>query len=34
MQSYTIENKHERAVEKCGRSFSPAGPTPSLPSPN
>ena len=34
LQSYTLENKHERVVERCGRSFSAAGRTPSLPSPN
>ena len=34
LQSYTLENKHERTVERCGKSFSSAGHPPSLPSAN
>ena len=34
MQSYTPENKHEKALERCENLFFLAGHTPSLPSPN
>ena len=34
LQSYTLENKHEKAPERCGNLFSLAGHTPSFPSPN
>ena len=34
LKSYTLENKHEKAVERCGKSFSIVGHTPNFFPPN